>query len=165
MEYIAKFDALVSANTHFLTHPLALWAITAIFIVTLNNTITKLQPGVTNLVFCDATKVIVLFLSLFSVTRKASLALVLTSVIIVAGKFLSMKESFVADTEVAPGCEDVSKSDLLALFGGDENKLQNALYEAGVPLNLSVSDDNAPKIATYLMNRGLVPSKTCISPQ
>ena len=48
-------------------------------------------------------------------------------------------------------CLKVTRSDLVNSFG-DENKLKGAMMESGVPLNMALTDVNAPEIATYLVN-------------
>lgn len=78
-----------------------------------------------------------------------------------------IKENFDIITNtpsVMPGCANVKVNDLLALFDGDINKLKKAMSELGVPLNVSISDENSPLIASYLVNRGLEVSKSCKSP-
>jgi hypothetical protein len=58
------------------------------------------------------------------------------------------------DTNTLPGCVDVQLQDLLAVFNGDRDKLKQAMYVSGVPLNLQLTDANAPLISTYLVNDG-----------
>ena len=87
-----------------------------------------------------------------------------------------------------PGCNKVTLKDLLALFNGDAPKLQktvqyafselNAILAgkdkenllrvaraAGLPYNVELSDENAPLIATILLNYGYKVSDTCQAPQ
>jgi hypothetical protein len=87
-----------------------------------------------------------------------------------------------------PGCNKVTLNDLLALFNGDKIKLQktvqyafvdlhNALPEgkekdnllsiaraAGLPYNVEFNDENAPLIATILLNYGYKVSDDCQAP-
>jgi hypothetical protein len=87
-----------------------------------------------------------------------------------------------------PGCNKVTLKDLLALFNGDAPKLQKTVQyafselnavlagkdkenllrvarAAGVPYNVELSDENAPLIATILLNYGYKVSETCQVPQ
>lgn len=47
------------------------------------------------------------------------------------------------------GCEKITMKDLLAKYG-TEDALKRAMFEALVPLNLTLTDRHAPEIATYL---------------
>lgn len=87
-----------------------------------------------------------------------------------------------------PGCNRVTLKDLLALFDGDAPKLQKTVQyafselnavlagkdkdnllriarAAGLPYNVDLSDENAPLIATILLNYGYKVSDTCQPPQ
>lgn len=67
------------------------------------------------------------------------------------------------EPNIYPGCVNTKVSDLLTLFGGDKEKLKIAMFNYGVPLNVELSDYNAPLIATYFMSRVKV-TDTCTSP-
>ncbi len=92
--------------------------------------------------------------------------------------------------EIFPGCVNVKYIDLLNMFTNDNYKLQTAVqnafyqllndnsytsvdaktrlmktaYMAGLPYNLEINDDNAPWIATLLLNYGFIISDTCQQP-
>lgn len=92
--------------------------------------------------------------------------------------------------EIFPGCLNVTESDLLKLFNNDRYKLhtsaQHAFYEllndksyvdlkekerllnmakkAGLPYNIEINDENAPYIATLLVNYNFIISDTCKPP-
>lgn len=51
----------------------------------------------------------------------------------------------------SPGCLDIKIKDLMDFFEGDAVKLKKAMYSANVPLNLQMKDEDAPLIATYLI--------------
>ena len=81
-------------------------------------------------------------------------AIVVTVILMLLGTF---KESFDLITftpDVFPACKDVKVSDILANYKGDMSALKARLFSAGVPLNLALTDENAPLIATYLVNQG-----------
>lgn len=101
------------------------------------------------------------------------------------GKFKIMES--VSDNY--PGCNKVTIKDLVSLFDGDALKLQQtAQYAfselhsalpagkakdnmvrmaraAGLPYNVELSDENAPFIATLLLNYGYKVSDDCQAPQ
>ena len=92
--------------------------------------------------------------------------------------------------EVYPGCSNIKLKDLLKVFDNDHYKLQNAVqssfkqllsdpsytnmkdkerlehiaYAAGLPYNLEINDENAPWIATLLINYGFMINKSCQPP-
>lgn len=49
-------------------------------------------------------------------------------------------------------CTNVKTEDLLLAFSNNISDLKKAMYESGVPMNLELNDNNAPEIATYLVN-------------
>ena len=67
------------------------------------------------------------------------------------------------EPNIYPGCVNIKVSDLLTLFGGDKEKLKIAMFNYGVPLNVELSDYNAPLIATYFMSHVKV-TDTCTAP-
>ena len=90
-----------------------------------------------------------------------------------------------SQTDIFPGCVKVTMKDLLSLFDGNPNKLQetvsNVFFElqkslpkdkseenllkmaraAGLPYNVKMNDENAPLIATLLLNYGYKISDSC----
>lgn len=93
--------------------------------------------------------------------------------------------------EIYPGCVNITQKDLLNIFDNDHYKLhksaQHAYYEllndksyvdldakerllkiatkAGLPYNVEVNDENAPFIATLLINYNFIVSDTCKPPE
>jgi hypothetical protein len=91
---------------------------------------------------------------MFGIDNNLILAGVLITVIIAVVIF-KMTETFeliYPGPTSASGCMNIKASDLLVAFNGDINKLKGAMLESGVPLNLALTDANAPEIATYLVN-------------
>jgi hypothetical protein len=92
--------------------------------------------------------------------------------------------------EIHPGCVNIKLSDLVAMFDDSHYKLQTAVQSAfhqflntdfyakmhpnqrlrhaalaaGLPYNLEINDENAPWIATLLINYGFIVSSTCQPP-
>ena len=93
-----------------------------------------------------------------------------------------------SDTDVFPGCTKVTMKDLVNIFEGDHFKLrdtvqfayfdlmdkltdkdakvrlQKVAYAAGLNRNVPLTDENAPFIATILLNRGYSVTDTCQPP-
>jgi ABC-type multidrug transport system fused ATPase/permease subunit len=95
-----------------------------------------------------------------------------------------------SQNEIYPGCKNIKLKDLLEMFDNDHYKLQNAVQSsfkqllshssyttmknkerlekiaiaAGLPYNLEINDENAPWIATLLINYGFIVDKTCQPP-
>lgn len=92
--------------------------------------------------------------------------------------------------EIHPGCLNVTHANLLQLFDNDHYKLQSTAQYAyrelmndksfsnneskdrllkyarmiGLPYNLELNDENAPFVATLLVNYGFIVSDTCKQP-
>lgn len=92
--------------------------------------------------------------------------------------------------EIYPGCLNIKLADLMKLFDNDHYKLQTSVqhafqqllndkslenmdnkkrllqvaYMAGLPYNMELNDDNAPWIATLLVNYKFIVSETCKPP-
>jgi hypothetical protein len=89
-----------------------------------------------------------------------------------------------------PGCNKITMKDLLGLFDGDALKLQKTVQYAfadlnrmlppdadaktkltqiaravGLPYNIEMNDENAPLLATLLLQYGYSVSDTCTAPQ
>lgn len=110
-------------------------------------------------------QIILLFLSIYLLTKDFSKSVVITVSVIVALFILNREnvENF-TDLEVMPGCKEATINDLLSLFNGDRTKLVRAMYSIGIPLNLELSESNAALIATYFVNHGKKVSGTCQAP-
>ncbi len=60
------------------------------------------------------------------------------------------------------GCEKITIKDLIDKYG-TEDALKRAMFEALVPLNLTLDDRHAPEIATYLVTTSRAKiSETCV---
>lgn len=92
-------------------------------------------------------------------------------------------------SEIYPGCYDVTLKDLVALFNGDSVKMQDIANKSfkelfitvsskqdkgqlarigdiiGLPDNIEFNDENAPYIATLLVNNGISVNGVCRPPQ
>jgi hypothetical protein len=93
-----------------------------------------------------------------------------------------------SQTDNYPGCNNVTINDLVDLFEGDRTKLQTTVHyafrdlhqalpkedkdkllkiarAAGLPHNVDLIDENAPFIATLLLNYGYKITDSCQPPQ
>ena len=79
------------------------------------------------------------------------------------GLFESFTDKY-APTVVVPGCMTVTMYDLISYFKNDKKALVTALVNAGTPSNLTLTDETAPLLATYLVNDGHKITATCGPP-
>lgn len=107
-----------------------------------------------------------LFLVLLFVTKdiKRSILITLIAYIVMYLFFNENFDTFDITTNVYNGCVDLTIKDLLALFDGDESALRKAMYQASIPLNLTLSDANAPLIGTYMIQSGKKLTASCQQP-
>jgi len=67
-------------------------------------------------------------------------------------------------TAILPGCMNIKVYDLLESFNNDKGALLQAMLASRVPGNVKVTDDAAPLIATYLVNKGFTLKSPCSPP-
>lgn len=85
------------------------------------------------------------------------------AVIVIPQMSEGYSQILVPKTDVYVGCEDVKMTELLALFDNDEAKLRKALVTIGAP-SIKLNDENAPLLATYLIQHKNKVSGTCKLP-
>ena len=78
-------------------------------------------------------------------------------------KMLEKFELLEPKTNIYPGCHNVTKEDIKGLFESDE-KMKEVLRNIGVPFNIPFDDENAPLIATHLINFGYLVDDSCAVP-
>lgn len=142
-----------------------------IMIIVLFNIIKSLDslPGQLHTILVHpATQVVTLFIALYHITKDVKTAFMVGIVLIALYNLaFFVQENFeiiTATTDTYPGCQNAKVSDLLALFNGDEAALRRAMYELSVPLNVELTDDNAPYIATIFINHGKQVTEGCRPP-
>lgn len=91
---------------------------------------------------------ILVFFSVFTVTKDIRIALVYSSILYIINNIY--KEDF-QEFEISPGCHDATVSDLLELYDNDPIKLRKAIYTLGVPLSVDITEENAPYIASFIV--------------
>jgi hypothetical protein len=67
-------------------------------------------------------------------------------------------------SSIMPSCYNYTVFDLLESFKNDKSALLNAMMIARLPGDLKITDDNAPLIATYLVNKGFALKAPCGPP-
>jgi flagellar biosynthesis protein FlhB len=92
---------------------------------------------------------ILVFFSVFTVTKDLKIALVYVSILYIINNIY--KEEF-QEFEIRPGCYDATVSDLLELYDNDPVKLRKAIYTMGVPLSVDITEENAPYIASFIVD-------------
>lgn len=127
-----------------------------------------LSPKVQSFVLSKPVQVLAVFGTIYYTIGNIKSSALWTMILAIVYYLITMiKENFDIITNtpaVYPGCQNATVKDLLALFDGDINKLTSAMASLGVPLNVSLTDANAPLIATMLVNHGKKITEECRQP-
>lgn len=142
--------------------------ITIIVLFNIIKSLDSLPESLRALLVHPATQVVTLFIYLYHITKDIKTAFI-AGIVLVALYNLTffIKENFeimTTTTDTYPGCQNAKVSDLLALFNNDESALRRAMYEISVPLNVELTDENAPYIATVFINHGKKITEGCRPP-
>lgn len=173
MEAVAKVlvpveKVFVKNVAPVLNNGLVTLIISWIVIINVVHSTDSLPDSVKDALLHPVTKVASLILAIFYATGDMGMAITTTIGLVLAYKlFFMFQENFDMITlypSVYPGCVDTKVSDLLELFSGDALALKKAMYNSGVPLQVQLTDENSPKIATYLVNYGHKVSQSCQAP-
>jgi len=161
-------DSIVQKVLPVISEPIVSIVISSVIFINIIDTFLRMPRPVQLMVNHPVVKVMGLFLVLYFSDRNFNKSVLTTAGIVVMYLIYKRRENFDLIKESPsdyPGCSDVTAKDLLDLFKGDENKMKRTMYEAGVPLNIQLTDDNAPRIATYLMNHKIQVSASCRAPE
>ena len=112
----------------------------------------------------------ILFIGLYTANGKLFISVAGSAAIVAVFYFIKhrLAENFelvAPESNVHPGCSKVTVDDLVKIFDNDKELLTKAMYACGIPLNLTLTDANAPLIATYLINSDYKVNETCQAPQ
>ena len=104
-------------------------------------------------------RVFFIFLIALTANKDPGLSIVIALAFVMSINFLKGKgllEMFRIDqdTNISPDCFGVTMQDILNVFGGNQEAMYQAMRNAVVPYNVPVTDEFAPLIATYLINKG-----------
>lgn len=113
---------------------------------------------------------IILFINLYSSNNNLFISIGFSAAIVgvfyyIHNIFSENFELVAPESNVHPGCSKVTVEDLVKIFDNDKELLAKAMYAAGIPVNLKLSDSNAPLIATYLINSDYKVTESCQAPQ
>jgi hypothetical protein len=130
--------------------------------------VVKANPAIRDFFTSGIVVFIVVTLAIFKQTKNIYMSLAgaffatIIIQLIVEPEFIGMiKESFdliYPTPGSSPNCSKVTAADLQAKFGGNLNKLKEAMISSQVPLNTELNDLNSPLISTYLVNNPTIGS-------
>lgn len=108
----------------------------------------------------------VLFLIVWIHSKDPTLSLLIAIGLVISFNALSgrnLLEFFRIEqnTNVYPGCLGLTMADILSVFDNDQNALNQALFNSGLPRNIPLNDEFAPLIATTLINHGFDLGEIC----
>lgn len=152
-----------------LLNPYVRSVITLLTIVNLGLLSYELHPKVSMVLKSRAYRSVLGFAATFISIGRMDVAALVAVAIYFFSTFMKAVESFEVispsfDTSLS--CVDVKLEDLLNMVGGDIKILKAKMYSAGVPLNLKLSDEDSPLIATFLIQKDLViPGTKCSVPK
>lgn len=118
-------------------------------------------PSGIKMVFVNPfTKWLAIFVGLYYATNSFVLALSgsIIAVIIVYLVIKYVPEGFKLidlTPTISPQCSGLTVKDLVDLYSGDVDSLKKSMYSHGIPLDIELTDTNAPLIGTYFINRGV----------
>jgi hypothetical protein len=157
------------ATGKFLVNPYVKSVITLLTIINLGLLAHELHPKVSMVLKSRAYRSVLGFAATFISIGRMDVSLLVSVAIYFFQDFMRAVECFevISPTfNTSLSCIDVKLVDLLNMTGGDIRVLKAKMYSAGVPLNLSLSDENAALIATFLIQKDLViPGTTCSTPK
>lgn len=119
-----------------------------------------------------AFRITVLTLAVWTSSKNFTFSLAIVSAYIIFMHILTRRlESFDGmKTAIYPGCMSITTDDLIDAFakGGDRETgkvaLAEAMQQSVVPFSVVINDENAPLIATYLMNNNYKIKTPCAPP-
>lgn len=109
-------------------------------------------------------RIAVLTLALSAFNKNPALSFILISVVFAYSHYANGVETFeLLNPEVIsidPNCETVTYEDLLAVFDGDAEKLENFARQEGLAPDRKVKD-NAPLVASFMVNNDIAVTESC----
>lgn len=172
-QVLQKSDSLLKP---VLDNKFALAAITLVLAVNVVNTFnlesivgtdlinSNLPQVVKPFLYNKVVKYVSLFLVVLFLTKDIKKAVLITLIAFIVMRIFFNENFDNITTDVYPGCVNVTVADLLALFDGNETELRKSMYKLSIPLNLTLTDANAPKIASYFVTHGKKITDSCTQP-
>lgn len=160
---MSNFNTKVNNALKFLDNANAKNAITLLAILYGSLAAPQLPYQIASLFDYAIFRFIVLFLILWNNNKNASLSINISLGILVVFYLISYFEGFriEQDTDIHPGCLGLTMNDVLNVFNGDQEALNLALYNSGVPRSIPLNDEFAPLLASYLINKGYDFGNSC----
>lgn len=118
-----------------------------------------LQAGRYHIPGGNLAKIAILTILIWSRSKDFKMSLLWGLSFVLVVNMLSGRRLFEAfgieqNTDVIPNCLGIKLENILVSFGGDRQRLTDALHNAGFSWNIELNDENAPRIATALINAG-----------
>jgi hypothetical protein len=156
---------MIDKNLKFVRNPTAGWLISLVVVAIVIKSLPYTPFVFNRLLESHLTKFVVFVVALYIETGDVSLSILISLALVFLlyffGRFKEKFELIKPDTDSFPGCNNVTSKDLLDLFEGNYEKLATAMFQSGVPLNVALTDENAPEIATYLINHNIKVNDSC----
>ena len=134
-------------------------------------TVHKFNPAVTD--FFQSPFIVFMVVTLYLYNRNKNILVsmataffctVFVGILTMPEPLMKVRETFeliYPGTNSHASCANIQVKDLMDAFDGDETELKRAMDSSSVPYNLHLTDENAPEIATYLLNAGIKVGETC----
>ena len=170
MESLAQnFNIFMNENLGFLDEPVMASALKLALVLYAGMAAPQLPYWVLDMFDYVLFRIAVLFLVVWTSNKDPTVALLLAIGLIVTMNSLAGRRPFETflvqqNTNVMPACLGVTMADLLEVFNGDEQSLRQALFNVGVPANVKLTDNDAPILATHLVNFGYQINSACSPP-
>lgn len=170
---IAPIENVFKSNiAPFLNNPavkiVIVWIIIANIMNNFHSSFDKLPMFAQQIITSPISEAFSMFFLSYFIHGNFQLAFIGTSLyVLVFFIFDMIKEKFQLITktpDIMIGCVNVTVADLLAKFNGNEHHLKEYMFSAGVPTNLTLTDINAPLIASYLVGNGKEFTESCKPP-
>lgn len=170
LSMFSRFDKLDNLFAKYDSHQLYAFSM-ALTLLTIVYSLDKfnLSPFLDNCLNNDLARLLVFGLVGFSYSGRISFgvffAIVMTLIFKLVNVLATQKDGFALvkpELNIHPGCSDMKVQDLMNYFNGDQQALLVAMNNASCPYNIVLTDENAPIIATYLINNNHNISQKCM---
>lgn len=157
----AEFNTFVNGSLSFLRIPVVSNLLTLLLVSYAGMAAPALPGQFKDLLKHAAVRVAVLFLVVWTNNRDPTVALAIALGLVVGMNLLSGRTAFETflieqNSNVIPSCQGLTMADVLASFGGDQERMVQALHNTAFPHSVELNDYNAPIVASHLVNRGHV---------
>lgn len=157
--YAGSFNRTINGWFSFLDHPIANNLLRVILFLYAYQFVARFPVQISAWLDNAYGRFLLMFLFIWLNSKDATLSILMTLGITTVFNLISGTNIFEffkveQNTDVAPSCVNIKMMDILTSFNGDEESLMQTLYNIGLPKNIQINDENAPIIATRLLNYG-----------